>query len=183
MSQNDFHFHYVCTHQEAYDLIEGNDRFWISNCECREERGNHCRRSRLDVCLQFSDATAASGSGRRMASKPEVMDLFLEAKNKYLVTRPFRKEGDYSITDGICFCCDDCCGYFLKPEERCDKGAFLEKTEMEVCNHCGICADVCHFGARKMTDGQLSIDRENCYGCGLCLSVCPEDCVEMVSRN
>jgi Pyruvate/2-oxoacid:ferredoxin oxidoreductase delta subunit len=183
MSQNDLHFHYVSTHQEARDLIEQRDQFWITNCGCREDHGSRCRRSRLDVCLQFSDTSAAHGTGKRMASKAEAMELLLEAKDKHLVARPFHKENDFTVTDGICFCCDDCCWYFLKSEEKCDKGAFLEKTDMSVCNHCGICEDICYFGARKMVNGEITIDRLACYGCGLCAEICPEECVVMVSRN
>jgi Pyruvate/2-oxoacid:ferredoxin oxidoreductase delta subunit len=183
MSQNGLHFHYVCTHEEALDLIQQRESFWISNCGCREERGNQCRRSRQDVCLQFSEATAASGSARRAVSKAEVITLLQEATSKQLVARPFRKEGDFSVTDGICFCCDDCCGYFLNPEEECDKGAFIEKTDLEACTHCGLCEDICHFAARTMVNSELSLNRENCYGCGLCVTVCPEACVQMVARN
>lgn len=89
-----------------------------------------------------------------------------------------------TITDGICFCCDDCCEYFTNPGEiKCDKGKFIEQTDREKCNDCGICVTVCYFGTRKMDDGELMIDRDHCYGCGLCLEVCPEDCLEMVPRE
>jgi Pyruvate/2-oxoacid:ferredoxin oxidoreductase delta subunit len=182
MSQNGLHLHYICTHAEAIELVNQRERFWISNCGCREDQGNHCRRSRTDLCLQFSETTAASGSGKVAMQKAEVLELLREVRTKPLVARPFRKENDFSLTDGICFCCDDCCGYFLNPEEQCNKGAFIEKTDLEICTHCGICEEVCYFVARTMVNSELSLNRENCYGCGLCLSVCPEACIEMVMR-
>jgi len=182
MSQDDLHFHYVCTQEEARDLIERNTLFWISNCGCRENKGT-CQRSRLDVCLQFRDDTPAWGGGKRVVSKSEVMEILLEARTKSLLARPFRGEQDRTRTDGICFCCDDCCEYFRNPEEKCDKGIYIEKTNLDACQNCGTCEDLCYFGARTIEGGELVLKPEACYGCGLCMAVCPEGCIEMVARN
>lgn len=173
--------HYVCTLQEAFTLVSDRDRFWVSNCGCRESRGG-CARSRIDVCLMFSGEDQGSGSGIHAVTRNEVSDILDEAKTKHLVSRPFRDK-DRKGVDGICFCCDDCCGYFLDTKEICDRGIFLEMTNMERCTHCGVCADVCHFAARKISEGRLVIERENCYGCGLCADICPEECVEMIKRG
>jgi ferredoxin len=129
------------------------------------------------------DIEGSGGSGKREVSLAEVAEFLREAEEKHLVTRPFRDEGTRTRVDGICFCCDDCCGYFLGEDEPCDKGDLIEKTDMGSCTHCGACADVCYFGARQMRDGELAVDREKCYGCGLCVDVCPVECVEMVRRK
>ena len=72
----------------------------------------------------------------------------------------------------------------MKPgQEICDKGTLIENTTMEECNQCGECEEVCFFGARKMDDGELSLNREECYGCGLCIDVCPTECIEMFPRK
>jgi Pyruvate/2-oxoacid:ferredoxin oxidoreductase delta subunit len=178
---NETPMHYVCTLQEAEALVRSHDRFWVSNCGCREDRGR-CARSRIDVCLMFTEENQGSGSGTHSVTRKDVSDILKEARTKRLVSRPFRNEAR-TTTDGICFCCDDCCGYFLDPKEICDRGALIEMTDMELCTHCGVCADVCHFEARKIQDGRLVIQRENCYGCGLCVDICPEECVEMVERK
>jgi len=179
----DVAFHYVCTRKEARELVKRRDRFWISNCGCREARGR-CERSRMDVCLWFRDDITPYGTGFREISPGEVVEIFGEAEEKHLVSRPFRDEETRTKTDGICFCCDcdDCCDYFLNPEEVCDKGALIEKTETDECTNCGMCVDVCYFGARKMAEEELTVDRQKCYGCGLCVDVCPVECVEMVPR-
>jgi NAD-dependent dihydropyrimidine dehydrogenase PreA subunit len=174
--------HYVATYQEARQLIGDRERFWVSNCGCRERKGQ-CSRSRMDVCLQFSDDTVCSGTGRREISKEEAENLWVEAQKLNLVARPFRAESDPNTTDGVCFCCDDCCAYLLFRDEICDKGNFIEATEIEACSQCGICEDFCYFGARKMQEGSLVINRDECYGCGLCVANCPEDCIEMQLRN
>jgi len=183
MSDAGFVMHYVCTLGEARELVAQNARFWVSNCGCREDRG-HCDRSRVDLCLMFGGDFSSSGSGLHEASRAEVEGILQETESKRLVSRPFRNEQDRSLVDGICFCCDDCCGYFLHPDEEvCDKGRFIEETDLDACTGCGDCVEVCHFGARRMDEGALLIQRENCYGCGLCADVCPAACISMVERK
>jgi Pyruvate/2-oxoacid:ferredoxin oxidoreductase delta subunit len=182
MAQDELHMHYVCTHTEAENLIKTNDRFWVSNCGCREGKGN-CARSRIDVCMIFKGDAGASGSGLKEITLAGAGAIMIEAKTKNLVTRPFRNMKNKSETEGICFCCDDCCGYFLNEDEVCDKGRFIESTDKDNCTLCGDCLEVCHFKARDITDSEMLVNRDNCYGCGLCAKVCPEKCVEMVARG
>jgi ferredoxin len=182
MSQDNFNMHYVSTHEDARKLAFGHNRFWVSNCGCRERRGR-CDRSRIDICLIFRDDVGSSGSGIREIALTDVLAIFEEAQQKRLVTRPFRNDKDQGVTDGICFCCSDCCSYLLNPQEdACDKGTLIESTDMDRCTLCGDCADACYFQARKMVDGELVINRDNCYGCGLCAEICPEHAIEMVCR-
>lgn len=182
MSQSGTAFHYVCTHEEARRLAFSHLRFWVSNCGCRERKGK-CERSRLDVCLIFRNDKAASGSGMKEIPLTDVVTLFDEASEKKLVTRPYRNDKDRSITDGICFCCDDCCEYFTNPQvEPCDKGELRQFTQMEKCTFCGDCVPVCYFRARSMVDDELQLDAANCYGCGLCADACPEKCIQLVPR-
>jgi len=183
MSKTNAPIHYVCTREEALRLTRGHERFWVSNCGCREERKGRCRHGRIDVCLQFNPDTAASGSHKREITKLEMHAIFKFAADNFLVPRPFRSGKDPSVTEGICFCCDDCCSYFLNPGGApSDKGAFIEKTAMDVCTHCGSCVDVCNFGARKMEGKELAVDRYRCYGCGVCVASCSEECITMTKR-
>lgn len=183
MAENEIPIHYVCTHAEAKELIDKHNQFWVSNCGCREGNKNGCQRSRIDVCLMFDEVEGSSGSNKRVVDRAFVDGIMKEAETKYLVTRPFRNEARTN-TAGICFCCDDCCGYFITPEKyTCDKGNYIEKTDMKECNDCGVCEDVCYFKARKMIDDKLTVNRNNCYGCGLCVSNCPVECISMEKRK
>jgi ferredoxin len=183
MNGKEIPFHFVSTRDEARKLIGQFSQFWVSNCGCREAREGQCQRSRADLCLMFRDDIETSGSGKREISLPEVEQIFQEAEAKHLVTRPFRDEETRSRVEGICFCCDDCCAYFQNEDEVCQKGGRIEQTDFEKCIQCGVCEDVCYFGARQMDGEELTITREKCYGCGLCVDVCPVDCVEMVERE
>ena len=180
--QETFAIHYVCTHEEAAALIAAQERFWLSNCGCREGRGG-CTHSRMDVCLGFAPTANSGGHDLREVSRAEVAELLAEAAAKHLVTRPFRSAEDPTITEGICFCCSCCCGYFLDGDEVCDKGKLLEETEQTQCVNCGSCVEVCYFHARSLVDGELVIDRDACYGCGLCQDVCAIECIKMVAME
>jgi len=176
--------HYVCTHGEARALIEGQTAFWVANCGCREQRGG-CSRSRMDVCLEFQTTTAASGSGRRQIDRAGADAIMREAADKGLVARPFRDK--LGVVEGICFCCDCCCGYFVDADEICDFGPSVEATDLSQCTDCGLCVDICYFGARALggdgaMSGPLEVRREQCYGCGLCVDVCPTGAISMVAR-
>lgn len=173
--------HYVCTHEEAERLIRASNWFSISNCGCRESRGA-CGQSRMDVCLSFDPTDPGSGSGSRPVGLEEALGVLAEAKAKRLVTRPWRN-ADRTATAGVCNCCGDCCGYFTDPEEKCDKGAMIERTDMAACIGCGACEPECRFGARRMSGIGLEVDRGLCYGCGLCVDGCPTSCISMIARD
>lgn len=180
MSNDDNAKHFVSTMNEALAIVNDHDHFFILNCGCRERHGP-CKRSRKDVCLWF-DVSMSGGSNKDEADRDAVDQLFKEAKEKHLIPRPFRNDGDPSKLDGICFCCDDCCSYFRGDEFACDKGAFIEATNTDLCDHCGACAVACHFGAREVDGDALNVDPDKCYGCGLCVDVCSMSCIKMVPR-
>jgi ferredoxin len=174
--------HYVCTHDAAQGLIDRHERFWVSNCGCREGNKDGCKRSRLDVCLMFDESEESSGSGKKTATRADVDSIMKETKDKRLVARPFRN-ADRTETNGICFCCDDCCGYFRPGNDyACDKGEMIEETVLADCTDCGECEPVCYFKARATSDGKLALNRDSCHGCGLCVDACPTDCIRMSRR-
>jgi len=182
LSQGELHMHYVCTRDEALELVKGRERFFVYDCGCRTAKGG-CTRSRSDVCLFFAGGDGTGESAPKEIAKADVDEIFREADEKKLVARPFRNK-ERTETDGICFCCDDCCGYFLNAEEEhCDKGALIEETSYFDCTDCGDCIPICHFGARRIDDGALEVNRDKCFGCGLCAQVCPEDCIDLVPRG
>ena len=181
MENEKFNIHYVCTLSEAERLINHNSEYWVSSCGCRERKGE-CSQSKPDVCLSFIPEFGGTGSGNKQVSQKEALEILKHALEKRLVPRPFRNPQDQVSTVGVCFCCSDCCEYFLNKDEECDKGAFIEKTDMDICINCGACVPVCYFDARALDSKGLRITRDNCYGCGLCVPECPVSCIKMVER-
>ncbi len=182
MSQKELSIHYVCTYQEAMDLIEERDDFWVSNCGCRQRNKKGCNKSGMEVCLSFTSSTTPFGKDKRKITKEYASKILNEGPSSRLVPRPYRDVSRHG-TEGICLCCNDCCYYFLDSKEICDKGQFVEATDMNECTHCGICTDVCYFNARKIKGDKLRLEREQCYGCGLCAKSCPTTCIQMVKRS
>lgn len=45
--------------------------------------------------------------------------------------------------------------------------------EIQMCNQCGVCAEVCPVEAIKERDGAYYIDAEECTGCMVCVEECP----------
>ena len=58
----------------------------------------------------------------------------------------------------------------------------VEATDTAACVSCGLCVDLCYFGARKMVDGTLKVDKSKCYGCGLCVDTCAPGAISMKPR-
>ena len=136
------------------------------------------------LCLQFDETKVPLGTGRREVTRKEVIKALDEAEKTHLVPRPFRDYDDKVNTYGICFCCDCCCDYFATENPSpCDKGLYIERTDEELCNHCGTCEDFCYFGARIFDGDVLEVHPDECYGCGVCVDVCPEGAVEMVLKE
>ena len=182
MKSEELHFHYVCTHDEARRIAEGRERYWVSNCGCREPRGD-CSKSRMDVCLFLKPDMGGTGSGFREVDRDFVDGIFAEARRERLVARPFRDDADRTLAQGVCFCCDCCCAYSLNPGEKCGKGTEIETTNLEECAACGNCVNACYFGARRVAEAGLSVDADACYGCGLCVDACPGQCIAMQPRG
>jgi Pyruvate/2-oxoacid:ferredoxin oxidoreductase delta subunit len=180
MSESSIPIHFVCTYDQARDLIEAHSQFFLANCGCRERKGK-CERSRIDTCLCFDPDFHGTGSGMHPITREEAIAIWNEAQSKLLVPRPFRNEARTAVA-GVCFCCDDCCSYFLNPEEPCDKGDYIVETDFYRCNLCAICVDECHFHARELVNDELIEHHDLCYGCGLCAMVCPEECIVMKPR-
>ena len=53
----------------------------------------------------------------------------------------------------------------------------------ETCVGCGLCAELCRFGAVKLlSDGQYRVDPVACEGCGVCARFCPAGAIAFPER-
>lgn len=73
----------------------------------------------------------------------------------------------------------------LNPTER-SREAFYSGYEaainQEACNHCGLCRDLCRFGAATEEDGRFQIDPLACEGCGVCADHCRWNAIVLEDR-
>ena len=79
-----------------------------------------------------------------------------------------------------CLECEKACSQIhFKKDEGGNKSAIhiIKKSnlyEMTVCNHCGLCIDMCPVGAlTRRKRGIITLDKNNCIGCQACVGFCP----------
>jgi len=165
---------------EVIKALPDQETFWLSDCACREEKGNKCNKG-IRMCLGFSEKSTSTPNNRGPINKKEMRELLKFARAEELVPRPWIN--DEGKVTAVCLCCPCCCDYILgKPGEVNVAGPSIESTDMALCAACGSCVDVCYFGARKLVDGILKVDKTRCYGCGLCVDACAANVVKMVPR-
>jgi heterodisulfide reductase subunit A len=61
-------------------------------------------------------------------------------------------------------------------------GYVCEINEYE-CQGCGVCTDICLFGAVRLVNGKAKIDTRACMGCGLCVRSCPGNAMNLRRDN
>ncbi|MGM0689407.1 MAG: P-loop NTPase [Bacillota bacterium] len=74
---------------------------------------------------------------------------------------------------------------FLKPEfsDKAYVGIPVPSINLEKCNFCGRCAEVCAFNALAVFQDQVMVLPELCHGCGSCAYLCPEKAITEFKRS
>jgi len=49
----------------------------------------------------------------------------------------------------------------------------------EQCTGCGVCVEICPFGAISLNANQATVDEALCTGCGLCVKECPNSAISL----
>ncbi len=55
------------------------------------------------------------------------------------------------------------------------RGKIVAAVDEGKCIGCGVCEEVCNWGAIEMSDAKAVIVKEKCEGCGLCVCSCTQD--------
>ena len=158
----------------------------LTECDCRKKYRN-CGNP-LEVCLLLDDSAekAAAKGGARVVAAGEAAKALELADRHGLVHLAIHKPGQAPFA--ICSCCACCCHdlQFLRSYGRGDLIAhsdYLAHWDEQACNHCGICVDLCSFGARVWQDGGVVHIPEQCYGCGVCVPACPTGALALKPRD
>jgi ferredoxin len=137
-----------------------------------EERGI-AREATVEEALAHIDRAAKAGLVGQC--------LWLEAEQYFWGVR---NENMHQFLE-ICFCCPCCCSALLfyphtSPDvQKRFRHVGWNARINELCNHCGICKEICPAHAISLNEGKPSVS-DLCLGCGLCASKCPESAVDIV---
>lgn len=60
-------------------------------------------------------------------------------------------------------------------EKRLTCGSQVAEVRHSLCSRCGLCVDICPYGARRLDieEDRIKVDELLCQGCGSCAAVCP----------
>ena len=77
-----------------------------------------------------------------------------------------------------CGLCEEICSKAYFKENNREKSAIMveksDTNEINVCNQCGACIDICQVMAlSRGKNGVVRIDKKECVGCFMCVGFCP----------
>lgn len=103
--------------------------------------------------------TSVTASFAVLADRPVVCDCDVDAADLHLVLEPTIRE---------------------RHEFESGHEAVIRQND---CTGCGICQDLCRFGAISNNVDMYSIDSVSCEGCGVCVWFCPEGAIDFPQRR
>ncbi len=167
-------------------LVDEQEMIALTHCYCRIARDltdlpckvTHVREN----CLIFGKVAdfAVRYNFAREIGKEEAKKILKESEDEGLVHKIFHSQLDPEREiDGVCSCCNCCCGIFRLFYE----GAlpfhtltyYLAQVEEDNCTGCGICEERCPMEAVEVVDDVAVVREERCIGCGVCVHMCPEE--------
>jgi MinD superfamily P-loop ATPase len=103
--------------------------------------------------------TSVTASFAVLADRPVVCDCDVDAADLHLVLEPTIRE---------------------RHEFESGHEAVIRQND---CTGCGICQDLCRFGAISNNVDMFHIDSISCEGCGVCVRFCPEGAIDFPQRR
>ncbi|PKN71025.1 MAG: (4Fe-4S)-binding protein [Deltaproteobacteria bacterium HGW-Deltaproteobacteria-12] len=103
--------------------------------------------------------TSVTASFAVLADRPVVCDCDVDAADLHLVLEPTIRE---------------------RHEFESGHEAVIRQND---CTGCGICQDLCRFGAISNNVDMFSIDSISCESCGVCVRFCPEGAIDFPLRR
>lgn len=185
----------ILSFETVSEYIKTSRKIAIMDCACRTK--SRCEHP-LKTCFCF-DNYAEFMVNRGLAKELNVDDAvnFLTDFEKHGLVHTSTNCG--SRPQFICNCCSCSCILLrglseFKNPRTLSKSNFQPFLNMDECNLCGVCVDICPMQAiddisaenNRKTDltGQLVFDKNSCIGCGLCASNCPQDAITLMKiRN
>ncbi len=159
------------------------------DCPCRLSVKNPCLP--LDVCLIVGEPFVSfviehKTKGARRISKKEALQILKEEDERGHIHTAWFKSAMGNRFYAICNCCSCCCAG-MKAFKDYDipmlaSSGYVAKIDEGVCLKCGLCLEICPFGAIEMDGSKVAINYDKCMGCGVCVTKCRSGAI-LLSRD
>ena len=171
---------FVVPTDDAAKVLEKASLRVLVPCSCRLTF-QKCSKP-LMTCILLNESAADClnrGFGEKLSMEQSLEILKIAAEASLVHLAVYNLSGPY----GLCSCCSCCC-YDLQILRQnrpgwIEKAKYRAEDDKDLCNNCGICAEVCSFQARSMDSDHLSYEPAKCYGCGVCVVKCPTDAISL----
>ncbi|MFO7760004.1 MAG: 4Fe-4S binding protein [Desulfobia sp.] len=167
-------------------ILHSPDHIAVLECPCRTSRSNPCLP--LDVCLVVGEPFARfviehHPNRSRWISQEEAVKILQAASERGNIHNAFFKNALLGRFYAICNCCSCCCGAMQAWSNgipMLSSSGYLRQLDPALCTGCGICAEVCPFGAVVMKKGVPVLNTSACMGCGVCVKKCGHGALTLV---
>lgn len=189
---------HVLDYERASHVIDSTTVMGVGICYCRHKMqhvGKDCAAPK-DICMTFNasaESLVRHGYARQV-DKVEGMDLLAQAYANNLV------QFGENVREGvnfICNCCGCCCEAMIAARKfgmlnPVHTTNFVPSIELEKCNGCGKCANICPVEAMTIVSAhnphhaykrKAKLNADVCLGCGVCARVCPTHGIKLEART
>jgi len=178
----------ILPEQNVIDLLSSKKAWAVQECVCRKQKaliGEGCKHP-LEMCLIMSDTPDVFENMTEVKALDleGALDVLDQAAAAGLVHTVSNNKSDISY---VCNCCTCSCGILRGIAEAhianvVAKSAYVAHVTVDDCIACGICEEMCQFGAIQIADYAL-ISQDICVGCGVCAKACPEEAITLSLRE
>jgi ferredoxin len=189
---------HVLSYERASEVIRTARHRAVGICYCRHKMSHMGRAcdAPMEICMTFGSAAeslARHGVARTIDAE-EGLDLLQQAYEHNLVQFGENAREDVNF---ICNCCGCCCEAMLAAKRfgmlhPVHTTNYLPALDVELCNGCGKCVDVCAVEAMELVSAndpvkkkkkRARIDEDLCLGCGLCVNACAKNALHLTERT
>jgi ferredoxin len=177
----------IIPYPRARDIIlQHADHIVALECPCRAARPDPCLP--LDVCLIVGEPFASFVQEHhphrsRWISSGEGIEILEAEHERGHVHHAFFKDAMLGRFYAICNCCACCCGAMQAHRggtPMLASSGYVARIDPDLCAACGLCAEVCPFGALYLSSNVAVIESGVCMGCGVCVSQCATGALSLV---
>lgn len=176
--------------EDLTSIIKNQETIGLATCYCRHRKDlldDPCKRTdERKNCFIFGkggEYCIENGFAEKI-SADKALEILSQCEDSGLVHKAFHSALDPTKDiDGLCNCCDCCCGTFSNHYAGgfplMSLTSYLARVDRDKCVGCGTCIEVCNAKALELEETLAKVLENRCLGCGVCAHLCPEDAITL----